>query len=156
MDIKIISEKIICFLKKYRYAALVLVIGLILITMPTGKEKDNAGEVVKQTVTARQITTEEQLSALLSKIQGAGTVEVMLTVAEGEEIVYQEKADTSNNTDLYSSKKDTVTVTDSQKNQEGLIRQVIPPKYLGAIVICQGADNPTVKLATRKSNLEYV
>ena len=147
MDIKIISGKIINFLKKYRYAVLVLVIGLILITMPTGKEKDNAGEVIKQTVPTKQITTEEQLSALLSKIQGAGTVEVMLTVAEGEEIVYQEKADTSNNTDLYSSKKDTVTVTDSQKNQAGLIRQVIPPKYLGAIVICQGADNPTVKLA---------
>lgn len=147
MDIKIISGKIINFLKKYRYAVLVLVIGLILITMPTGKEKDNAGEVIKQTVPTKQITTEEQLSALLSKIQGAGTVEVMLTVAEGEEIVYQEKADTSNNTDLYSSKKDTVTVTDSQKNQAGLVRQVIPPKYLGAIVICQGADNPTVKLA---------
>ena len=87
MDIKIISEKIICFLKKYRYAALVLVIGLILITMPTGKEKDNATEVVKQTVPAKQITTEEQLSALLSKIQGAGTVEVMLTAPE--EKVYE-------------------------------------------------------------------
>lgn len=147
MDIKSISVKIILLLKKYRYAVLVLVIGLILVTIPTGKKNGDAAEIVQETVSVIPKTTDEQLSLLLSKIDGAGTVEVMLTVAEGEEIVYQENSDTSSNTDLYSSKTDTVTVTDSQKNQNGLIRQVIPPKYLGAIVLCQGADDPSVKLA---------
>ena len=147
MDIKSISVKIILLLKKYRYAVLVLVIGLILVTIPTGKKNGDAAEIVQETDSVIPKTTDEQLSLLLSKIDGAGTVEVMLTVAEGEEIVYQENSDTSSNTDLYSSKTDTVTVTDSQKNQNGLIRQVIPPKYLGAIVLCQGADDPSVKLA---------
>lgn len=147
MGIKTVSEKIILLFKKYRYAVLVLAIGLILITIPTGKKNDNTAEIVQETVSVTQKTTDEQLSVLLSKIDGAGEVEVMLTVAEGEEIVYQENADTSSNTDLYSSKTNTVTVTDSQKNQSGLIRQVIPPKFLGAIVLCQGADDPSVKLA---------
>ena len=29
----------------------------------------------------------------------------------------------------------------------GLVRQVNPPEYLGAVVLCQGADNPSVKLS---------
>ena len=31
--------------------------------------------------------------------------------------------------------------------ESGLIRQINPPAYLGAIVVCQGADNNTVRLA---------
>lgn len=147
MDIKTTLEKIVSFFKKYRYAVLVLVIGLILITMPSTKSSDSAAAITKENVSVTPNKIDEQLSALLSKINGAGTVEVMLTVAEGEEIIYQENTDISNNNDSYSSRNDTVTVTDSQKDQTGLVRQVIPPKYLGAIVLCQGADNPTVKLA---------
>lgn len=147
MDMKAASEKIFSFFKKYRYAVLVLVIGLILITIPTSKSSDNTAEIAKETVSVTQKNTDEQLSALLSQIDGAGEVEVMLTVAEGEEIVYQENTDISSNDDSYSSRTDTVTITDSQKDQVGLIRQVIPPRYLGAIVLCQGADDPTVKLA---------
>lgn len=146
MDIKVISEKIVLIVKKYRYAILVLAIGLVLITIPA-RNNDDTTEAVKETETVSEMTTEEQLAALLSKIDGAGTVEVMLTIAEGEEIVYQENANLSNDDDSSSSNTDTVTITDSEKNQKGLVRQVIPPKYLGAVVLCQGADDPTVKLA---------
>ena len=51
-------------------------------------------------------------------------------------------SDTSNTTRI-----DTVTVTDDTRNQTGLIQQVIPPTYQGAIVVCQGADSPAVRLA---------
>jgi stage III sporulation protein AG len=42
---------------------------------------------------------------------------------------------------------DTVIITDSSRNESGLIRQVNPPVYLGAIVLCQGGDRPSVRLA---------
>jgi stage III sporulation protein AG len=40
-----------------------------------------------------------------------------------------------------------VIITDGNRNQKPVISQVIPAKYLGAVIICQGADQPTVRLA---------
>ena len=41
----------------------------------------------------------------------------------------------------------TVIVTDSQRCESGLIRQINPAAYKGAIVVCQGADSSAVRLA---------
>ena len=37
--------------------------------------------------------------------------------------------------------------TDSDRNETGLVHQINPPVYLGAVVLAQGADNPVVKLS---------
>lgn len=146
MDIGKLQTKVVEFLKKYRYAVLVLVIGLVLMAVPIHSNK----EVESPTATSEpeaQISVSDQLAAVLSQIRGAGKVEVMLTVAAGEETVYQTDEDTSITEDSSSVRKDTVTVTDAQRDQTGLIRQINPPKYLGAVIVCQGADSPAVKLA---------
>ena len=44
-------------------------------------------------------------------------------------------------------RSNTVTITDSERSQSGLVKQVNPPTYLGAVVICQGADDPEVRLS---------
>ena len=46
-----------------------------------------------------------------------------------------------------SAKTETVIVTDGQRTESGLVSQVNPPSYLGAIVVCQGADSPAIKYA---------
>lgn len=146
MEIRNISQKISEVIKKYRYAIVILIIGFVLIMIPNiQQDSTNAQQIPKETT--REDSTKEDLAYILSKIDGAGAVEVMLTVAEGEEILYQENKDLSNNADSSDTNIDTVTVTDAQRNQTGLIRKVNPPKYLGAIVLCQGADDPVVKLA---------
>ena len=38
-------------------------------------------------------------------------------------------------------------LTDSHRDQVGLVRQTIPPIYQGAIILCQGADSAAVRLA---------
>ena len=38
-------------------------------------------------------------------------------------------------------------IVDADRKESGLIKQVNPQKYLGAIVVCQGADSPSVRLA---------
>jgi stage III sporulation protein AG len=84
---------------------------------------------------------------MLSKIEGAGRVEVVLSVSTGEEIVYQ----TDHETDISDGKESihskTILISDSQRTQNGLVKQINPPIYLGAAITCQGADNPVVKLA---------
>lgn len=90
---------------------------------------------------------QQKLSNLLSQMAGAGRVKVLLTEATGEQIFYQEDRDTSAGGQSQTTRTDTVIVTDDTHTQEGLIRQVNPPTYLGAVVLCQGADQPSVRLA---------
>ena len=90
---------------------------------------------------------QQRLSNLLSQMAGAGRVKVLLTEATGEQIFYQEDRDTSDSDQSQTTRTDTVIVTDGTHSQEGLIRQVNPPTYLGAVILCQGADQPSVRLA---------
>lgn len=130
---------------KYRYAILVLVIGLILMMIPAKKEGTTTPT---ETVTFQQEKSEEQILAeILSKVEGAGSVQVMLSVREGEQIIYQTDDSGSSGTESTSYQKKTVIISTEQKNQQGLICQTIPAVYQGAIVLCQGADDPAVRLA---------
>ena len=140
MDILAIREKAGDWIKQYKFVVLVLLAGLLLMLLPDAPEEKTAPAEVRQ---EQQETLQDQLGDLLSHMQGAGKVRVLLTVGSGAETVYQ--TDKSVRSDGQQS--DTVLVTDSQRSQTGLIRQVNPPEYLGAVVLCQGADNPSVKLS---------
>ena len=136
-----LPEKLTGLFMKYRYALLILAVGLVFMSLPSGKEQSEPVQEPSEAV--RETNFSQELAQILSLIQGAGKVEVILTQAEGERIVYQTDQDTDGNSNSW----DTVTVTDADKNQTGLIQQVNPPTYLGAVVVCQGGDDPTVRLA---------
>lgn len=141
MERKGLIEKLIGLIKKYKYAILIFLLGMGLMMYPT-KDKSKSVEM-KQSIPQKQtVTLEDQLSEALSKVQGAGKVKVILSVSQGEETVYQTDQNTSDNKDAVSVKTDTVTV-----DKSGLVKQIIPPVYKGAIVLCQGADSPGVRLA---------
>ena len=72
---------------------------------------------------------------------------MLLTQATGERIQYQTNDDLSSAEHTQTSRTDTVILTDSSRNQIGLVAQIDPPTYLGAVVLCQGAENSAVKLA---------
>lgn len=141
-----LKEKVPAFVKKYGYVALILGIGLLLMIIPSQDSVDKTEEVIPEQ-SHSILSVEDQLSQILSRVAGAGEVQVMLSVASGEEILYQTNDDFSNGSDNGTSRLDTVTVTDAQRNETGLVRQVNPPVYMGAIVVCKGADSPSVCLA---------
>lgn len=129
------------WLRKYKYALLILFLGAILMMWPGSNEKEQT--VISQPAD-NILTMEEKLEDILRTIAGAGKVRVMLSVKTGEEVVYQTD-------DRYTSEgtvdsSDTVMVTDSNRTQSGLISKVLPPIYQGAVVVCQGADSPQVRL----------
>jgi stage III sporulation protein AG len=145
MDIKATFGKIKELITKYRYALLVLLIGLLLMFFPN-KEKNASTKVEhKQQTSTITETIEKRLATILSHVSGAGDVEVIITISEGEEIVYQTDDNNSNTNDSVSSNISTVLVTDSERNQTGLIRQINPEIYQGAIILCTGADDPVVR-----------
>lgn len=120
------------WLKQYRYILLIVLVGVALLCLPTGSTEKPLSQPVPETV-----DVEEKLAKILSRIDGAGEVEVMLAEAVGEEIIYQ--------TD--NGGADTVIVTDESRNQQGLVRTRESPVYQGAIVVCRGADSAAVQLA---------
>ena len=126
-------------LKKYKWAALILVVGIILLALPEKEIRVNDPVITQESTNILPI--EEALAEILSQVQGAGKVKVMLTEAMGQETLYQ------NDTSGTNDKQDTVIISDSDRNELGLIRQVNPPVYKGAIVLCQGADSPAVRLS---------
>lgn len=142
-----LQEKIYNILKKYKYAVLVLIIGLILMILPFGNDRSVPQTLAEPTVDIPKISLEDKLSKLLSKVEGAGEVEVMLTIASGEEVIYQLDENRSVADKSSSDNINTVTITDSERNQDGLVKQVNPEIYKGAIVLCHGADEPSVRLA---------
>ena len=147
MDLKRISAKLLEHSKKYKYVLLIVLIGVVLITLPTGGKGGADPTVVAESVTQSDNTVNDKLSALLSKVDGAGKVEVMLTVAHGEETIFQTDNKFSQTEQSSTTQQDTVTVTDASRNQSGLIRQINPPAYLGAVILCQGADSASVRLS---------
>ena len=91
--------------------------------------------------------TTQQLTEILQQIKGVGKVKVLLTISRGEKTEYQQDEDQSVSENESSIRKETIIIRDSEDNEAALITQVIPPEYLGAIVVCEGADDANVKLA---------
>ena len=145
MDIKNIGSKLTRFLKKYRYVALILVIGIVLMSLPDRKTTEQT-TVTDQTPVSFTDTTEE-LTQILSQIRGAGKVKILLTMQTGEKTVYQTDRDTTSSENSDAVRVETVIVTGSDRAQTGLVQQIVAPEYRGAIVVCQGADDDAVRLA---------
>lgn len=147
MDIKTFGPKLKDAFSKYKYAGIILLIGLVLLLIP-GKSTEKVQISTPKEIRQQEIET-DALVQILETIQGAGEVKVLLSTASGAETVYQTDCDSS--ADTGSVKQNTVVVTDSQRNETGLVRQVKSPVYLGAVVVCEGADSPTVKLAVTQA-----
>lgn len=136
------------FLAKYKHALLILLVGILLMLLPAGERTSQQAEQTLPAETKQETQTlQEQLSALLSQMEGAGKVQVLLTLATGEKTLYQTNEDSTTASQSETKRTDTVIINDSNRNETGLVRQVDPPTYLGAVVLCQGAENSAVRLA---------
>lgn len=149
MDRIAIWSKAGIFFQKYKYVVLILVLGILLMLLPEKSAKEN----IPETVMGEEATVSlaEQLEEILCRMEGVGAVRVLLTVSAEEETIFQTN---ENQTDAESSgsiKTDTVIISDTNRNQQGLVRKVISPIYQGAIVVCQGGDQPTVKFAVTQA-----
>ena len=133
--------------KKYGWTAVILLIGIVLLLIPGNGSDANQDPGIIESMD-NILSLEEALSEILSTVQGAGKVRVMLSVASGEETIYQNDTNTQENG---SGRQDTVIVSDSDRNELGLVKQINPPVYRGAIVVCQGADSPVVRLAVTEA-----
>ena len=134
------------FFYKNRAVALVVLLGVLLMLLPTGKTETQQPQQQAAASQPRE-NLETRLEQILSQVSGAGNVRVLLTQERGETSVYQLDLQEVTDGDRREIRQDTVTITGSDRQQEGLLTQVEAPRYRGAVVVCQGGDNPTVRLS---------
>lgn len=149
MDRLELNKKIKDGFLRYRYGVLVVALGIFLMTFPSGQTKVKQPE---QPSAHKDLTVpvDQELADILTQIQGVGRVKVMLTEATGSETVYQTDTDKSETADSSSTRTETVVIS-GNGTESGLVKTVSPPIFLGAIVVCQGGDNPTVRLSVAQA-----
>ncbi len=142
MDLSKLRGKAGSLIGKYKYVLVVLLVGIGLMLIPEHKDPESTA-----TTTPAEISFSDQTEALtriLSQVQGAGKVKILLTLAAGEQTVYQ----IDQNQDAAGRiNSETVIITDANRNQQGLVLKTMAPEYRGAIVLCQGAGDANVRLA---------
>ena len=153
-----LAGKAAAFLQKYRYPALILVIGLVLLALPAKKQKSTAPAEQSQTAQTETlpavqtdycVRTERSLAQILSQIDGAGQVRVMLTLASGPQTVYQTDSEEQTQTDGTQSsavrRQETVILSRGSSYNEPAVVGTQYPVFRGALIVSEGADSPAVR-----------
>ena len=135
-------------LKKDKKALLTVIIGiagmlLVLVSeLPSFSENE---QEVKGNETYFSDSLQEDTERLISKIQGAGRVSVMLTYDSGEETVWAKDSETQTQSDYKADVEEKHIIIDSQNGETGLAVKVLYPRVRGVAVVCTGGDDPVVK-----------
>ena len=138
-------------LLKHRYALLVLLIGVALLMLPTGRSTEKKTEAAEpEAAPSSGDSVEARLGELLSQVEGAGKVRVMLTVSAGEETVYQTDQTTEQRQSGDETEKTvsvtTVLVSSGSSEEAPVPVKVLSPVYQGAVVVAEGGGTPSVRL----------
>lgn len=144
-------------LKKLKYPLLVLLVGVFLLLLPSGKRSESKTGAATQTTEAVQASEEDycrqeerRLAEILSKVSGAGKVEVMLTLRSGAQTVYQADQEIVSEREgdgvRSETTEKTVVLSRGSGYEEPAVVKTVYPVYLGALIVAEGADNAAVKL----------
>ena len=151
-------------------AVIVIIIGIIVIivgsTFFSGKDKAEDRDLTKSTestdtsatVTSSSGDMEQKLKYILSQVQGAGKVEVMITYSTGKENIpaYDTKTSESNTDEkdsgggtrkISQSSSDSTMVFESSENGEKtpVIIKEIEPVVKGVLIVAEGSSDPQVR-----------
>ena len=143
MELPKLKKKLSSIIQKYKLVLLILCIGLLFILWPT-ETPSKSNVAMTEQINKPEHISQKELASILSRISGAGRVEVLLTTEAYDKTDYQVNVDSSPSS---GERITTVTVTDAQRNEEGLVIEANAPTYRGAIVVCDGADDPAVHLS---------
>ena len=140
---------------KYKFAALVMLIGAVLLLWPSGSS--STGKISGQSGTAAEEAADIQreMEDILGKIAGVGQVQVMLTLEQSGERQLAQDGELSysgspQEPEDYSRRWETVMASDSGEDAPVVTRQTYPV-YRGALVVCQGGNRAEVCLAVTEA-----
>lgn len=123
---------------------LILIIGVVLM-VAAGTDKKEKPDLAKEASIDVE-AEEKRLESILSQIDGAGSVSVMVTYYSGVEksLAYETKQNTASREDKSEMSTDKKAI---MTDGEPMVVKEVYPKVKGVIVIADGAGNAAVKQA---------
>lgn len=135
------------WLASYKYVLLAVLLGVVLLLIPDGKAESE--ETAARLADFDRALVQREMEDILSAIDGAGRLRLMLTVRGGGELeLAQDRALTQKQTDgtgEYSDKTETV-VLGSGSGAKVVVTQSRYPDFVGALVVCEGGGSAAVRL----------
>ena len=138
-------------LHKYRYLLIVILAGLLLLLWPKGSSPPPAA--IEDAVPFSLEEMERKLAQTLSEIDGAGRVEVMLTLKSDMEVVVIQDINARSHTEMEDG---SAKVTDSEQQSKTVLTNAgntpfvtkrVYPHFQGALIVCDGAGSAQVQMA---------
>lgn len=142
------GEALFKLLGQYKYVLIVIAAGILLLLWPSGEKKSPAAAQSGLTGGEEDFSVEaleERLARVLSKIDGAGEVSVVLTVESGMERVLATDIAASQWEDRRDREEQTVIISTDEGEEAVLLTQRYPT-FQGALVVCPGGNDPEVRL----------
>lgn len=139
------KKRALALLGQYKYVLIVAAAGAALLLLPPLWESGESREAAAE-CPAPEAELEERLAGTLSRIEGAGEVEVVLTLKSGPQRVLAQDVDTTVNDRGTQSALTSVVISHGGGEEEAVVIQQLSPQYQGALVVCSGGDNPQVRL----------
>lgn len=142
------GEALFKLLGQYKYVLIVIAAGILLLLWPSGEKASPAAAQSGLPGGEEDFSVEaleERLARVLSKIDGAGEVSVVLTVESGMERVLATDIAASQWEDRRDREEQTVIISTDEGEETVLLTQRYPT-FQGALVVCPGGNDPEVRL----------
>ena len=139
-------------LKKYRLAALAALLGIVLMLLPGGNAEAEPTAGSPDAEAFDRGAVQEEMENILRAIDGVGELRLMLTVDSGtkRELAQDTTAERSGSEDM-KRKSETVVVGTGSGTQEVVVTNRVYPRYVGALVVCEGGGSAGVRLAVTQA-----
>lgn len=129
-------------LKKGKFVLIILLAGILLMALPTGKKR----EKVEADEGFSLVATEQRMEEILGKIDGVGRIDVMLTLKSSSQLTLAQDHNDTRRQEEEKSQSQVLTVNRGSGCQEVVVTEELYPVYQGAVVVCEGAGSDTVRL----------
>ena len=128
---------------KFEYILIAILVALLFCLFLSGSGfLSFEGSTAKTFSSEYESIMEEKLEKLLSDIDGAGTVSVMISTDGTAKLEYLKNTQTKRENGIEIIEETTVLV-----NGKPYVTKEYYPEILGVVVVCQGSENVKVKMA---------
>lgn len=143
------------FLIRYKYIIAVIAAGFFLLLLPSGEKARAKSEEARADFETEAF--EKRVEKALSECSGVGRCEVILSMDSGPASVYEKEEKQSERENeggvIYEHDSDTKPsiLSEGAGKESPLVIKELYPQFRGAMIVCDGAESPTVRGAITNS-----
>ena len=127
--------------KKYRLVLLIVLAGLLLMLLPGGSGQETE-EVRQERETFSLEETERSMEEILSRIEGTGKLQLMLTLKSGSQLYLAEDTDESADGEEVQVQRETVTLHRGSGYEDVVAGTRIVTRFIGFPLFTDPEQSP--------------